>query len=210
LAIQTSLTPAQKTALKNAINANTTQLTVTYDNGSQISGAINTLPNDGTVANVLAVYYNQTQSPAFYAYYSNVPISIIRNCITWKRLTPSDSPDTTTQWTNRSLACQGAQFNLELMGLLNSATLDFTQANILQGFSDALSSVPSGTGGAAQDAGWSGSTGVKQNACRAGSIAEALFASTSGGTGADTSHAATFVFEGSLNGPEVFDARTNG
>lgn len=197
------LTAAQLATLATDIGAN--QNTI---NGTAINALAHTQDN----AFAVAAWYNQfppsnlpTPGADFFGNYATVPVTVVRNCISWSKLTPADVPSSSNAAT--FLACQSAQWNLELMGLTApNGTLDCTKKNVVQGLNDALKAVPSGVSGAAQDAGWAGATGVKQNICRKGTNAEKLFADTSGGagsTGADTSHAATYTFEGLIQAADI-------
>lgn len=212
--IQTSLTQAQKTALKADMGNNTTTITATYDNGQQVTDTIaHFIANlDGTKANAIAAWYNLTANPAFFGNYSQVPLSTVRGAISWKKLTSNvtmpASPSTDVAaltWIN---ACLSMQANLELLiGTSPSGVLDATQRNIWQGLQDALSAVPSKAGGVTQDAGWAT---LQPLLCRTGSNAEKLFADTTNGNGSTNLLAASFVFEGTLSGVEVVDAEQNG
>lgn len=197
-----ALASAQLTALANDIAANTA--TVTLNTGVQ--SAMNTIAHTVDNAYTVAAWYNQPASPAFFGNYASVPLAQVKGAVSWKNLTPADAPDGTTTWTNRSLACQGQQFNLQMLitpaGAQN--TLDATQQNVLQGLKDALNSVPSGVGGASQSAGWNA---VQKVLCRTGTYAEKLFADTTNGTGADNTHAASFgPFEGAIAAKDVENA----
>ena len=198
-----SLSPTQQQQLAADIAANANTIPAGQPwTGSFAGVAVSAVPHTADGAFAVAGWYNQTASPAFYGNYASVPVATIRNCINWAKLTPVDAPSSTNA--AMFMACQGCQWNLELMGLIGtSGTIDCTKKNVVQGLNDALKAVPSGAGGAAQDAGWSGTTGVKQNICRAGTNAEKLFADASGGTGVDTSHAATFTFEGSISDADI-------
>ena len=190
-----SLTPAQQTALGNDIAVN----------NIQVGGvAIKDLPHTADNAYAVAAWYNTLTTTPFYGNYRAVPLSLLKGCINWKRLTPTDTPDGTQTWANRSLACQGAQFNVQLLFSTGSnTTLDATQASVVQGLNDALSAVPSGVGGANQDAGWTGTTGVKQNICRLATNAEKLFADTTSANGSARTAAATFTFEGVVTPDDI-------
>lgn len=73
--------------------------------------------------------------------------------IAWAALTPTDAPDGSLAWQCRSLACQGKQFNLQLI-FASRDFIDPSKSNVRAGLQDALSNVPSGSAGALVSAGW--------------------------------------------------------
>ena len=213
-----SLTAAQALSLKNDINANTNS--ITYPDpitGTPITVQIkNTAANDGTAANAIATWYNLPCAVNFFGNYATVPLAKVKGAIAWKKLTPVDAIPASPQldvvlWTARSNACQGMQFNLQMLLTPVSApgvpaTIDATQAKVVTGFQDALSAVPSAAGGAAQDAGWAS---VQTILNRKASNIEKLLADLSGGNGAANTTPATFTFEGTIEGTDVFAARNS-
>lgn len=215
-----ALTAAQKTALKNDIAANTNVITVTYDTGAQVTDQIKNLPNDGTTANAIAAWYNLFPGTNFFAYYATVPIAAVRGAIQWKKLTPADAVPTTPAltvqvWQARNEACRVLQNNLAMLlsPMGSGGVIDATPNRIVQGFNDALSAVPSNTGGVAQDAGWNIPNGVQSVLCRKVTNAEKLLADVTNGSGANqtgtTTGPAACTAEGDLTGPEVFVARSS-
>lgn len=183
-----SLTLAQQQALKAAINANPTW-------------AAYPLTGDGYYD--LAVALNQEASPAFWVWSTNAPVGPVRAAIVWASLTPNDAPDGTQAWANRSLQCQGKQFNLQMI-IPFTGTLDASDANLRAGLQDALQGVRSGSGGAAQDAGWAA---VRNTLARKAKWGEKILASTSTGDGSTRAQSATMVFEGSLTNVDIAAAR---
>lgn len=183
------MTTAQLATLKAAI---------TGDN------AINTTPQGSDGAFAIAVYLNTiiTSPATFFVYRSNVPVQEIYNQITWASLTPTDSPDATVQWQNRAIACQGKQFNLQII-LQGQDTIDASRAAVRAGLQDALTNVPAGAAGALISAGW---TGVRDNAlARAATRFEKIFAT--GGNGTTAALAATMGLEGPVAYQDVQTAR---
>lgn len=196
------LTNGQITALTNDIAANTATAP-----GTQ--GQIKDLAHTSDNAFAVAAWYNLLTA-SFFGYYRSVPIQQIKGAITWKRLTPADGVpiDTTLNiaiWDARRALCADLKSSvMALMSMGSSGSLDCTPNNIVQGFNDALSAVPSAAGGAAQDAGWTGAAGVRPVMCRLGTNAEKLFASLVNGTGADNTHAASFgPFEGQIGDSDI-------
>lgn len=142
--------------------------------------------NAWAIADLLAVNAN----PAFQVWQSNTPASDIYDAVQWAAFTPSDAPDGTTLWANRSLACQGKQFNLQTL-LSGRETISTGKANIRAGLQDALTGIPSGTNGAQSVGGW---PAVKLAIQRPANVLEKLFAT---GTGTSV-NPATLVVEGRL------------
>lgn len=186
------LTPAQKTTLKNFIVAD---------------GTLNAYPNNSDGAYALSDLLNVTATPDFFVYRSNVPVQDIYDQVQWAKMTPADTPDGTQTWANRSLACQGKQFNLQTI-LMGQTTINAAKSNVRAGLQDALTNVPSAASGATQAAGW---VGVRDTAlARKATRAEKLFADISSQNGSTAALAAVLVIEGKLAGSDIEDARTNG
>lgn len=137
----------------------------------------------------LANWFNQPTE--FIVWKSAVPASEVFDAITWASMTPADAPDGTAAYTNRALACQGKQFNIQLLTMGREA-VSMGKANVRNGIKDALQNVPAGAAGALLDAGWAS---VKTASIRAATIAERTFA-----TGTGTSAApGVLVFEGAID-----------
>ena len=179
-----SLTTAQLVILKNAIL------------GDSALAADVATGNQGVILD----YMNADSSPAFIVWRSSVKVEEIYDAITWSALTPTDNPDDTQAWLNRSLACQGKQFNLQTM-LTGRATISGAKPAIRAGLQDALTNVPSGTGGAAVNAGWAA---VKSALSRAATRAEKLYATGAGTTAAPGS----LVVDGKLAMYDIVQALT--
>jgi hypothetical protein len=170
--------------------------------------ALNALPNNSDGNSAIAAAYAQIVAPDFFVYRTNIPVADINDQIVWANLTPSDAPDTTQVWANRSLACQGKQFNLQLLLQGSQVTINGAKANVRAGLQDALTNVPSGTAGALKSAGW---VPVRDNAlARKARRIEKLLADTSGGgTGGNASTAATMTFEGPIGYTDIEAARNS-
>lgn len=172
-----ALTSAQKATLKAAIVADS---------------PANALYQAGDLSG-LADYYNTTVSPAFYVYRTSVPVQDINDQIIWANFTPNDPPDGTTIWTNRSMAAQGKQFNLQTLLIGSQGAVNAAKSNVRAGLQDALTGLPTGASGASVSAGW---VGVRDTViARAASRFEKLFATGNGGTAAT---AATMAAEGPI------------
>lgn len=110
------------------------------------------------------------------------------DAVVWANLTPTDDPDGTTAWQCRSLACQGKQFNLQLI-FASHDTIDPSKTNVRAGIQDSLTNVPSGVGGAKVSAGW---TNVRTAMQRLATNLEKIFANTQASPG-------TLVVEGIID-----------
>src|SRR5574343_575704 len=64
---------------------------------------------------------------------TSVSTQVLFDQITWANLTPNDQPDGTLAWQCRSLACQGKQFNLQLI-FASRDTIDPSKANVRAGW----------------------------------------------------------------------------
>lgn len=167
-------------------------------------GALNAFPNNSDGASAIAAVYNTIASPNFFVYRIDVPPQDIYDQVVWANLTPTDAPDTTTQWQNRSLSCQGKQFNLQIL-VQGQTRINASKANIRAGLQDALTNVPSGISGAPVSAGW---VGVRDNAlARKATRVEKLFAT--GGNGSTAALAGTMGVEGVLTWQDVDTARNS-
>jgi hypothetical protein len=183
-----ALTTPQKTALRTAINASPTW-------------AAYPLTGDGHFD--LARALSQEASPVFWVWSTAVDVSAIRAAIVWSAMTPADVPDGTQAWANRSLQCQGKQFNLQMI-VPFSGTLNGADANVRTGLQDALQGVRSGAAGVAQDAGWAA---VRNTLARRAKYVEKILADTTAGDGSTRILSATMVWEGDITDADVASAR---
>lgn len=151
-----NLTPSQLATLKAAIiaDANLAALRAAHDT----QGITDYLNADGALA----------------VWRTAVPTKVLFDQIVWANLTPSDAPDGSQTWQCRSLACQGKQFNLQLI-FASRETIDPSKVNVRAGLQDALTNVPSGAGGATVSAGW---VNVRTAMQRVATNCEAIFANT--------------------------------
>lgn len=177
------LTPAQLQTLKAAIAAETDATFVGY----RTQGA----------TGLMAEWFNLAST--FVVWRSWTPTDEIANAISWQSLTPADAPDGTQTWANRSLACQGKQFNLQSLLLASGTRLASGKANVRAGLQDALTNVPAGAGGSLLAANWVGvRTAIQRNATRG----EKLFA-----TGTGTAVApGNLEFEGNISDADIVQA----
>jgi hypothetical protein len=148
---------------------------------------------------VIAAFYNQPST--FYVWKSSVDTETIFDAIDWAKLTVADlasiadSAQVSSAQTNWHLACQGKQINLQIV-LQGRQTINATRLKTRQMLTDALQNIPSGVGGALQDAGW---VQVKQTLYRPATRGEALFATGNGTTGVP----GLLAFEGAVSLDDV-------
>lgn len=107
--------------------------------------------HSGVGTQMIADYLNMDSNLTVWR--TSVQTQVLFDSIAWAALTPNDAPDGSAAWQCRSLACQGKQFNLQLI-FASRDTIDPSKTNVRAGLQDALSNVPSGAGGALVSAGW--------------------------------------------------------
>lgn len=179
-----ALTPAQLPVLKAAIDANP---------------AWAALVNNEDTADFISGELDKLAAPAFYVWKTSVQTGELFDAIVWANLTPSPTPDGTAAWTNRSLACQGKQFNLQTI-LTGRESLNPSKPRIRNGLQDALTDVPSGNNGNVRQAGW---TEVLALLYRQATAGEKIFAT---GTGTEVAPA-LLVVEGKISRQDIVEAR---
>ncbi len=183
-----TLTTQQKATLKAAINANPTWAAY---------------PMSGDGYYDLARALSQAAAPTFWVWSTAADVQAIRAAVVWANLTPSDVPDGTQNWMNRSLQCQGKQFNLQMI-IPFTGTLNASDVNLRNGLQDALQNVRSGAAGASQDAGWAA---VRNTLARKAKYIEQILADTTTGNGSTRVLSATMVWEGNIGDADVAAAR---
>lgn len=183
------LTQTQATLLHDAIFAETDPAFVELRNAGA-TGA-------------MAEWYSATATPDFLVWRTDAQVAGIINAISLDKYTPNDAPDGTTTWTNRVLAAQTKQLNLQLL-LQGKTTLDASKATVRAGLRDAVISVPTGAAGANTNPG--GTSGVNVlNACtRKANRIEKLFSSGSETTGTVT--ASLLTYEGGIGNDAIVQA----
>ena len=102
--------------------------------------------NAGDLA-TLAALYNAAAVPAAPVWDRQVVVDPIHDGIDYTKYTPTDAADGTAIYTNRILAIQTKQMNLQNM-MVGKVTLDATKATLRNGIKDATTAIPAGTGGA--------------------------------------------------------------
>lgn len=173
--------------------------------GQAIDGdpALSSKPSNSDGDFEIAAILNLSASPAFHVWRTSVPTQEIFDKITWANFTPNPAPDGTVQWSNRALACQGKQFNLQTM-LMGQVSINASRATMRAGLQDAMTDIPSGANGNSRQAGWAA---VQQVLVRGVSRVEALLADVSAGNGGTTGTAATLIFEGGVTAQDVNASR---
>jgi len=189
-----ALSDAQRAALKAHILAN--EATVVYAGQAT---PIKDVPNTADGNFEIARWYTEYAAPEFKVWRTNVLTQEIFDQIVWANMTPNPTPDGTAAWTNRSLACQGKQFNLQTL-LMGQTTINAAKASLRNGLQDALTDIPSGANGNLRQAGWANVQLAIQRAARR---IEQLFAT---GTGSEAAPG-TMVYEGTISGADVEAAR---
>jgi hypothetical protein len=185
------LTPAQLTTLKAAILADP---------------ALNAQPNNSDGAFAIAAALNVVASPQVLLWRTDAKVADIIDAINWAQYTPNDAADGTATFTNRILAIQTKQMNLQLM-LQGRETLNANKPNIRLGLRDAVTSIPSGAGGAGVNPGGSNGTSVLNNCIRPALRIEAILVGADATTGAVT--AKLIGFEGTVSYQDVEAARAS-
>jgi hypothetical protein len=194
-----TLTTAQQTALKANILAD---------------GTLAPLVGTADGRQAIADAYNALAAPDYFVWSTSVAVNDIFDNVTWANFTPQATPDTTVQWTNWSLACQGKQFNLQTI-LSGRTTLDASKTNIRAGLNDATTNLPSGAAGASRSGGW---TAILPILSRKAKRIEKLFAIDDGAgignTITDPRGASTnpdkMVYEGTISATDVQNALNQG
>lgn len=176
------MTPEQRTALKAAVLAS-------QDQAIQAAAAGR---NDTELARLLNL------PSTFVVWRTTTDADAVADAITWASLTPADTADGTATFTNRALACQAKQINLQIM-LQGRQSIPSGKLNFRQGLQDALMNVPAGANGALLDAGWAGASKVKATISRFATVAEKVFA-TGAGTAAVPGN---LVFDGDVNTGDI-------
>lgn len=152
----------------------------------------------------IARLYNLPSSPPLLLWDKVASVAAIEGAITRSAYTPNDVPDVTVIFTNRALAIQIKQMNLQAM-LSGRTTFDASKLGARTSLRDAVINVPSGTSGAnVQAAGASGVTAM--TACtRTATRLEKLLAGASSPLGNVT--ASDAGFEGSVQYNDIIVMR---
>lgn len=179
---------------------NTTQLQIlkAYINADPV---LSLAPMNSDGDDTIAKELNKLATPDFFVWSSNVNTQNIYDAIIWANMTPSQVPDGTQAWLNKTMLCQSKQFNLQTI-LSGRETINASKTNIRAGLQDALTGIPSKTDGSNQAAGWAA---VQLCMQRKATVLEKVFAT---GTGSTASPAVMDV-EGSIDYTQVGVARNS-
>lgn len=184
-----ALTTAQLQTLKAAIAANTDPTFVPL----RQTGA----------TGAMADYYNQIASPAHVVWQTAARVNDINDAIDFSAFTPNGTPDNTATFTNRALAAQCKQMNLQLM-LQGRETLNCSTARVRASLLDAVTNLPTGAGGAIVSAGGTGGDRVMNALTRNATRGEQLFTNSATTTGNISANRLTF--EGPISPDDVAQA----
>lgn len=180
------MTPQQLNTLAAAIAAETDPEFVEY----RTQGA----------TGAIADWFNVAASLVHLVWSTAAPVSGIQDAIDYSAYTPNSAVDGTTVVTNRLLASQTKQINLQLM-LQGRESINATPNRVRAALLDATTNLPTGTNGAAVSA--SGVDGVRVITAltRPATRGEKLFTSAPVQTG--TVSAAKLVFEGGISNTDI-------
>lgn len=167
------------------------------------SSDLNSYPSNSDGAFEIARLLNLTSSPVVMVWKTDTKVSDILDAINWPSYTPTDVPDLTTAYTNRLLAVQTKQMNLQNM-LIGRETIDTSKANIRSGLRDAVIQLPTGPSGSLVTAAGVGGSNVLNACTRQARRVEVILAGAPATTGSVT--AKLLEFEGEINYQDVIEA----
>lgn len=182
-----SLTPAQLTTLKAAILAETTPVFVTLRQANDEQG--------------MADYYNADSGTVVWQ--TAVLVSAVQDAVDYTAYTPNGTIDGTAVVTNRMLAAQTKQINLQLM-LQGKTTLDAKPSRVRTALLDATTNLPTGNNGALQSAAGVDGVRVLNALTRPATRGERLYTLSATQTGSVSAFRLTF--EGSITAQNISDA----
>lgn len=183
------LTPAQNAIIKADIAAN---------------GDLNAQPLTQDGADAIASLYNLPAVPAFAVWQTAASVPAVHDAIEFAKYTPVDVADGTVLQTNRLMAIQTKQMNLQTM-TQGRLTVDASKANVRAGLRDAVIAIPAGTNGAQVTAGGVSGVNVMTALIRPSTRLEQLLITSSPTTGGVT--AGVMGAEGSVGYAEIVAAR---
>lgn len=203
------LTAAQKTTLKANFIANTATIPAGQPWTNQFAGVqVKDLPNDSSGNATAAGWYSQVASPDFIVW-RDLPMETVANLAVLANMTPVDSvpaSGNTTQatndllnWSARSLACQGKQFNFQNL-TIGRSTAPMKRSGYRAAIQDCLTNLPAGMNGALVAAGW---TAIRDAAKFLALRIEQVLAT---GTGS-TASPADMSYEGTIASDDIEAAR---
>jgi hypothetical protein len=180
------LKPEQLTTLKAAILAET-DVTFAEFRSQGATGA-------------MAEWFNVAAAPAHVVWATNAPVNGIQDAIDYSAYTPNGAVDGTVVVTNRLLAAQTQQINLQLM-LQGRDSLNASPNRVRAALLDATTNIPTGANGALQSAAGVDGARVMNALTRLATRGEKLFTTAPVLTG--TVSANKLVFEGGITNTDV-------
>lgn len=135
----------------------------------------------------LATALNADAAGPFVVWRSTVSTDLVAGIADMSLYTPADNPpappSTDLTYSNRCFQCQLKQANIIAVAFTRVGTLVTAKSNVRKTLNDSLTNIPSGAGGALQDAGWLGAGKVRLSIQRNASVAEKVFATGTGTQG---------------------------
>ena len=165
---------------------------------------LNVFPNNGDGNTEVAALLNAPSNPAVMFWDTRASTATLLDAIDFSRYTQTDAVDGTALQTNRLLAVQTKQMNIQTI-LFGRESIDMSRATIRASIRDAVIQIPAGLAGAPVNAGGANGVNVLNAGRRVGTRLEALLAAGSAATGGVT--ASLYGYEGSINYQEVEAAR---
>lgn len=200
------MTPAQKTALKAAIQGNATW---------------NAIPNtsDGNFA--LAETLSMLTSPAVMGWAPRAKLSALMDSLDLSKYTPADNPPTASEtptesekyalqlYIARLILIQSKQINLGniLLAVSEDRSLDAGKVNVRKAVKDAVIGLPAGAGGVNVNAGGPNGVNALQALMRTALVIEDILKAGSATESGQT--AIVFGWEGGITGQDVEAARNS-
>jgi hypothetical protein len=185
------LTQAQKTAIKNFINADPV-----------LSGFV----GQGQLQPI-ADALNQFPALDFLVWGTAVSVQAVHDAIDYSKYTPVDPADLTIIYTNRMLLIQTKQMNLNNM-LVGRDWLDASKTQNRASLRDAVIQLPAGAAGALVSAGGASGVNVMTALTRKATVVEKLLVTSNPMTGGVT--AGVMGSEGPISAGEVDSALIGG
>ena len=165
---------------------------------------LNAYPNNGDGNTEIALALNAASNPAVMFWDTRASTAALLDAIDFSKYTQADVVDSTALQTNRLLAVQTKQMNIQTL-VFGRDSLDMSRATIRASIRDAVIQIPAGTAGAPVNAAGANGVNVLNAGRRVGTRLEALLAAGSAATGGVT--ASLYGYEGSINYQEVEAAR---
>lgn len=163
------------------------------------------LPNNEDAAFFIAAELSKAAAPAFPLWASNASVAAISDAIDWTKYTPTDAADASATYTNRILAVQTKQMNLQTM-LQGKESVNANKANIRNGLRDAVVQLPTGAGGAMTTSGGTSGVNVLNALTRPALLIEKVLAGAQATTGTVTAN--LIGYEGGIGYQDVVAARS--